>query len=572
MSGAFAGLATSLYLDLMKFRGVCLVLLISIVRTLPGFSQSHTLGILSYQPSKSFEGYNLFFPKLQGTVWLTDNCGEIIHKWPDPIYQPGEAVYLMDDGTLFAAKGRDLLSNPVIHSGGGGEKVEHRDWDNTLLWTYTYNDSTVRMHHDFTVMPNGNVLLIAWEVKDKAACISAGRDTNKLSDERLFPDHLVEVRPLGPDNGVIVWQWHAWDHLVQDFDSTKANFGVVADHPELIDLNFVQLGTYADWMHSNTVRYHPGFDQIMLSVASFSEVWIIDHSTSVAEAASHSGGKAGKGGDLLYRWGNPQAYQQGDSTDQMLGVQHTPHWLTLSTDQSDPLYGKVLLFNNRKPDDLSSVGEFTLPFDTNTWSYAIAGGRYLPTGFDWVYTTPDRAVMNSAVVSNAQLLPNGNTLICACRSGYAFEIDSTEAVVWEYKIPFYMGMPASQGTVLPLSSNLTFRLERYPPDFPAFTGKDMSPKGYIEFNPDTVFCDSVLTHISSPALPRSGVYPVPASEWIYVPAKHLPAEYRLVNTSGVVVSEGESGADGSVDVGVVPSGFYFLMVGDGEVYKVVVGR
>ena len=63
----------------------------------------------------------------------------------------------------------------------------------------------------------------------------------------------------------------------------------------------------ADWMHSNAVAYNAELDQVLLNVLEFNEFWIIDHSTTTAEAAGHTGGKHGKGGDLLYRWGNPRA-------------------------------------------------------------------------------------------------------------------------------------------------------------------------------------------------------------------------------------------------------------------------
>ena len=54
----------------------------------------------------------------------------------------------------------------------------------------------------------------------------------------------------------IVWEWHIWDHLVQDADSGDDNYGVVADHPELFDINKGNVGSNngpggvnADWMH-----------------------------------------------------------------------------------------------------------------------------------------------------------------------------------------------------------------------------------------------------------------------------------------------------------------------------------
>ena len=89
---------------------------------------------------------------------------------------------------------------------------------------------------------------------------------------------------------------HVWDHLIQDFDPSKANYGDVEDHPELVDINF---GSYSsDWLHSNSIDYNEEFDQILLSVHNFHEIWIIDHSTTTEEAAGHTGGNSGKGGDI----------------------------------------------------------------------------------------------------------------------------------------------------------------------------------------------------------------------------------------------------------------------------------
>jgi len=61
---------------------------------------------------------------------------------------------------------------------------------------------------------------------------------------------------------------------------------------------------------------------VILSAHNYDEVWIIDHSTTTVEATSHAGGRYGRGGDLLYRWGNPQAYRAGTANDQKLFGQH----------------------------------------------------------------------------------------------------------------------------------------------------------------------------------------------------------------------------------------------------------
>lgn len=47
-----------------------------------------------------------------------------------------------------------------------------------------------------------------------------------LLDVDLFPEAIIEI---DPNSDQIVWEWHACDYLVQDHDSSKENFGVIAD-------------------------------------------------------------------------------------------------------------------------------------------------------------------------------------------------------------------------------------------------------------------------------------------------------------------------------------------------------
>ena len=247
---------------------------------------------------------------------------------------PGLTAFLGKDGSLYRA-GR-VTDATYINAAGGGGIIERFDWDGNLTWQFTYADEEVRQHHDFELMPNGNVLLIAWKEVSKKEAEEAGRDPNKLKSEKLWPDHIVEIKPFGFNGGELVWEWEVWDHLIQDFDATKENYGVVQDHPELIDLNYIDL-PISDWIHGNSIEYNASLDQIMISSRSFDEVWIVDHSTTIQQAKTHAGGRAGKGGDLLFRWGNPRTYQQGDTSDQKLFGQHGIDW----HDED-----KVLIFNN----------------------------------------------------------------------------------------------------------------------------------------------------------------------------------------------------------------------------------
>lgn len=450
----------------------------------------NTIGLLSYEKDHAFEGYNLFFPHRQSDVFLLNNCGEIVHKWEDTEYKPGNSVYLQDNGDLIRCGGKGVSSNPALYAGGAGDIVERSSWDGDLLWRFNYNDSMKRMHHDVEVLPNNNILILAWEKKFLNDVIQNGRDTSTLIQGEMWPDHIIEVQPLGIDSGEIVWEWHAWDHLVQEYDTTKSNYGVVSQHPERIDVNYDNNGGKADWMHSNSIDYNEELDQILISVPTFNEIWIIDHSTTTAEAASHSGGNSNKGGDLIYRWGNPQAYHSGDSSDQKLFFQHDAQWNKQFLSETNDHYNDISVFNNRINNEFSSVNVIRPNFDNSLNTYEF-NQSFLPSEFEWEFVHPDTNKMFSSGLSSVQKLPNNNTLICSGRHGYFFEINSDNDIVWEYKNPLFEGIPAPQGFLMEINKNIVFSLKRYPVDYPAFTNRDLSSKGFIETDPNEEFCETI---------------------------------------------------------------------------------
>ncbi len=202
-----------------------------------------------------------------------------------------------------------------------------------VTWEYRLEGS--RFHHDFALLPNGNVLLLARRFKTRDEAVAAGADPAFVPPEGLRYEAIVEVRPTRPSGGIVVWEWSVWDHLIQDFDPDKDNYGDVAAHPELVDLNFLLENVFAasdprrrgGWIHANAIDWHPGLDQIVITARHFSELWIIDHSTTAEEAAGHEGGDGGRGGDLLYRWGNPRAHRAGTAAGQQLFWPHHVHWI-----------------------------------------------------------------------------------------------------------------------------------------------------------------------------------------------------------------------------------------------------
>ena len=434
----------------------------------PAVGQEQTVGLFLNEES-SFDGYTLFAPLfVYGTTYLIDNDGRLVNSWDTG---GGLSSYLLEDGSLL--RSARLAPNPVMSGGGFTGAVRKFAWDGTLVWEFEYTSPDYMAHHDIELLPNGNVLIIAWEYRSGSESIAAGRDPALLADGELWPERIIEVEPSGATGGNIVWEWHVWDHLAQEYDPTADNYGVVAEHPELIDVNYFQSTTgQADWIHANAIDYNAEFDQIVLSARFFSELWVIDHSTTTAEAASHSGGNSGKGGDLLYRWGNPQAYGAGDGADQKLFLQHDTQWI----DPGLPGAGNMLVLNNgndRPGGNYSSVEEIVPPVDS-LGNYSLTPGQaYGPETAIWTYEDPPD--FYSGFASGAGRLPNGNTLVNSSDAGTIFEVTPEGTTVWKYVSPVTQDGPVTQGDSIPFRRNAVFRAYRYAPDYPGLAGKDLTP-------------------------------------------------------------------------------------------------
>lgn len=241
--------------------------------------------------------------------------------------------------------GHLLRAAPIKTGGiGGGEggRIEEYDWEGNLVWSYNCADSKKTMHHDIEPLPNGNVLALVVEYKSNAECAAAGFDTRGLRDGHLMPEYVIEIEKVGKTGGKIVWEWHVWDHLIQDNDPKKPNYGKPSEHPERISVEVNGHGNKAFWNHANSIDYSTERDEIMISARGCSELWVIDHSTTTKEAAGRTGGRRGKGGDLVYRWGNPAAYTLGTARERRLFQQHDCQWIA----PGRPGAGNILVYNN----------------------------------------------------------------------------------------------------------------------------------------------------------------------------------------------------------------------------------
>lgn len=447
-------------------------------------AQTTTVGLLQYN-NPADDGYILFAPLDTNITYLIDKCGKKVHSW-NSAYKPGSAVYLLADGDLLRAGN---VNNNAFSKGGSGGIIERIDWDGNVKWSYTISDNKECMHHDMSILPNGNILVIAWEKKTLSEAIAAGGNPAMIQSS-VWSEQILELQPVGTNGANIVWEWHLWDHLVQDHDNTKPNFGTIATSPGLMNLNYSETPRPKDWIHLNSIEYNPALDQIMLSTKDISEIWVIDHSTSTLQAAGHNGGNAGKGGDFLYRYGNPAAYNNGTEENQVFFGQHNAHWIAPGL----PFENDIMVFNNgngRTGGNYSSVEIITPP----TVSAGIYNSTlpYGPSASTWSYTDATPSNFFAPLVSGAQQLANGNVLICEGTSGNFFEIDNNKNTVWKYINPIADTGILLQGTV-PVDND-AFRAVFYPSSYSGLSGKTLTGISTIE-NINTISDGCGITLIS----------------------------------------------------------------------------
>lgn len=454
----------------MTLRSILILCSISFHSYING--QEQTLGLFQ-NGENAFNGYTL----LSNNEWsyLIDNCGNIVNEW-ESTHKTGHGIYLTPEGDLLRA---GAISGDY-DAGGLGGIFELYDWNGDLKWQYQIASADQHAHHDIALLPNGNFLCTVWERKSEAEATSNGR----IFNGEVWSESILEIEILENNSANIVWEWSVWDHLIQDKESTVINYGIISEHPELLDINYIGQGqnTSGNWLHINALSYNAELDQIVFSSRYLSEIYVIDHSTTTAEAASHSGGQYGRGGDILFRFGNPQVYDQGDESDQILRGQHNIDWVKNGTEWIDAFsvfdneylegaQSRAIIFNN----PIDDTGNYS--FDpTNKFGDVSILRSYTNT------------TMHSDILSGVQVLPNNNLLILEGRSGHIFEIDDDDNVVWDYIYPVNRnGSPGIQGGEPRF--NLLFRALRYSPDYEGFADRQLSPLEPIELSPFDSNCE-----------------------------------------------------------------------------------
>jgi len=438
-------------------------------------SQTPTVGVRYFDPSVS-DGYTLFTPEKNESVLLINNCGEKINEWTFND-RPGLTCYILENGNLLRA-GKDV--------------IEIRDWDNTIVWSFNLDTFGLNQHHDIEPLPNGNILCIIGDNYPESQMVALGKMPATFSEEFKL-DKIIELEPVGLNDANIVWEWKFIDHLIQDYDHTKPNFGSVEDHPELLDLNYIDDEEQnSNYTHINGIDYNADLDQIVISARNLNEIYIIDHSTTTLEAAGHTGGNSNAGGDFLWRWGNPRVYGRGTVADKKLVLQHDPKWVT-------PGYldeGKISVFNNGGDGTGTFSSVHLIQPEIVNGSYVLENDRFQPSDFDWSWNgSIEGEIVLEQRKSGTHSLPNGNFIVTETSKGQVSEISKLGEQLWTYKNPIGLnGNIFDQYETIDASENVLFRAEKYPSDYVGFASVDLTPQAIIE-NQNTlaVTCSNALS-------------------------------------------------------------------------------
>ncbi len=361
------------------------------------------------------------------TTSAYDATGVEVKTWTGAA-SPASLGYLRADGSLV---------RPVVHSAGvyngaaRGGRIQIFDNSGAIVHDLIVSTSAYQQHHDIRPLANGNILCIVWEGHTQAEGLAAGR-TGLTTP--IWSESILEIQPTGFSTFNVVWRWNLWDHLVQEANAALANYGIVADHPERLNINAgtVSQGGAAgagDWIHMNAIDYSPTLDQIVVSSRTLSEMWVIDHSTTTAQAATHAGGTSGKGGDIIYRWGNPTQYGRGSTLDRRFYVVHGVTWI----DDGLPGAGNILTFVNGDragtANDYSTVMEVTPPRDASG-NYVIGSAvPFGPSEPSWSYGSPGQMYGGATQCGAFRTLDN-TTLITLTNSNKVFEVNAAGETLW----------------------------------------------------------------------------------------------------------------------------------------------
>ena len=235
-------------------------------------------GLIAHDPARALDGYTLFTPMFgDGTVYLIDMRGEVVHTWKLP-YSPGLYGYLLENGHLFYCGKvmRDLERFEGWSRFKAGAALEV-DWHGKVVWEVTHPDH----HHDARKLRNGNVVLLCLRPVPRhlPMRIQGGLVGTEINGT-IYADYLLEMTTSGD----VVWEWRSWEHL-----DVATEIITLQDRRE-------------EWTHGNAVAEMPD-GSLVASFRNISTVAIIERPS----------------GRIRWKLGSPPLAQQHDPRPQSNG-------------------------------------------------------------------------------------------------------------------------------------------------------------------------------------------------------------------------------------------------------------
>ena len=400
-----------------------------------GHPSVYPTGSTIYDPEQCFNGYTCFRSH-QGVV-LIDMNGNVAHLWKGLEGFPAKP---MPGGFVVGSTARRNPKYGYLDM----EDLVLVDWNGNVVWKYAKYDRVkdgrksrwmARQHHDFQVgnnpvgyyvpgmepKPIGNSVLMLGHKNIEAPKIAPG---NILDDTIISMTWEGEIR----------WEWRFSDHI-DEMGFKESALNTMYRNPNIVPPG----GGMGDWAHVNSMsrlgpnRWHTSGDErfhrdnIICSCRQTNTLIVInrrkphnitwrvgpDYDSSVAlrKMGSIIGphhvhmiprGLPGEGNILVFDNGGRAGY--GDPN---------PGATTGHNNVIRP-YSRVIEFD---PDTLEIV-----------WEYSARTGGGAPLVHD--------SRFYSILVSSAQRLPNGNTLITEGSDGRFIEVNRDCDIVWEYISPY----------------------------------------------------------------------------------------------------------------------------------------
>jgi len=365
--------------------------------------RNRPLGLVYRDLAQAHAGYTLFSSVEGDHATLLDPDGCIVHRWVHP--EGIQYARLLPDGHLLfhTSNPAHTLSpeqlSPVGVTGGAAHALIELDWDGTRVWEYRHT----QMHHDFVRLPNGNHVLLFWEVlPDEVRRQVRGGFQRPDDPDVMLGDVVRELTPAGD----VVREWRSWEYF---------------DYAQDV---LCPLERRHEWTHTNGISVTPD-GRWLLSFRQTDTVAIVDPAT----------------GSFDWKWGPG-----------VLSHQHHPTMLE---------NGHVLLFDNG-PHRRGGPG-YSRVLEVDPATNEIV----------WRYQAPVILAFMSFMVSGAERLPNGNTLITEGATGRLFEVTPEGETVWEYVSGFTF--EARFGP-----TPAVFRAHRYALDDSRFAGRSLDPARWAE--------------------------------------------------------------------------------------------